>query len=218
MLKQANKAYLCIGERISRSFENTDISGIKLIYNKDPFVMSETDPTIADDIDICKSSSGINGCRLAEAHIRLGRKLGEYIHKQILNVNTAILCLERSGRFFSDGLYCGFGGTLYSFDPKRDNIPNIKQDYVIICDGVINTGKTLIKIIEKLRETHPNIEIFIASNVLQKNAIQVLKDYKIFAVRVSENSYVGCNQTMQANGKGPDTADRLFNYIRQKEV
>ena len=55
--------------------------------------------------------------------------------------------------------------------------------------------------------------MFIVANVIQEKAVELLKDYKVFAVRTSANSFVGSRQTEQKNGKGPDTADRLFNYI-----
>lgn len=51
------------------------------------------------------------------------------------------------------------------------------------------------------------------SNVVQKDAINLLQGYKIFAFRTSANSFVGSRQSTQKNDKGSDTADRLFNYI-----
>ena len=129
------------------------------------------------------------------------------------NVNSAVIVLERGGRFFGDGVYTGFGGDFFSFDPKKDEIPDIHHSVAIIVDSVINTGKTILSTIDKLRESTPDTEIIIAANVIQNKALELLKEYKVFTVRTSENTFVGSRQSTQKNGKGPDTADRLFNYI-----
>lgn len=213
MLKQADHGYLYIGKYLSRSLRDSDLSGVKLIYDKSAYLLTNTDFDIADDIAICKSNSGINGAGLAAAHIRLGRKLGEIMRSFIPNINTAVIVLERGGRFFGDGVYTGFGGVFYSYNPKTDAFPDIQQEVVIIVDSVINTGKSVLDMIDKLKQRKHTIEIIIASNVIQKNAYNLLKGHKVFAVRTSANSFVGSKQATQKNGKGPDTADRLFNYI-----
>lgn len=214
MLKQADKAYLCIGERVSSSLVGTDTSGIKLIYDKAPYILEKERPDIAEYISVCRSDSGINGAQLANAHITLGQTLGQKIKEFLPSDNTAILVLERGGRFFGDGLYTAFGGTFYSYNSKEAELPNIYQDNVIITDSVVNTGSSVLSLIDKLKHSAPNTEIFVAANVVQKNALELLRNYKLFTVRTSDNYYVGSRQTEQKNGKGPDTADRLFNYIK----
>ncbi len=213
MLKQADHSYLNIGERISRSLAGADTSGIKLIYDKSPYILAEECTDFAEYISICKSDSGINGARLAKAHFALGQAIGQKIAAFLPNDNTAVLVLERGGRFFGDGLYTGFGGTLYSYNSKKDELPNIIQGNIIITDSVINTGKSILGVIEKLKFANPDAEIFIAVNVIQKNAVELLRNFKVFAIRSSNNFFVGSRQNLQENGKGPDTADRLFNLI-----
>jgi len=129
---------------------------------------------------------------------------------------TTLLVLERGGRFFGDGLYSAFDGTFYDIDPSRDRIPEINTDRIIIIDSVINTGKSIIKIISEIKGYNPNIDIIIAVNVIQQNALPLFQDYKVFAIRVSENSFVGRNQAKQVGKTGPDTADRLFNLIEKR--
>lgn len=214
MLKQADQGYLYIGKYLSRSLREADISGVKLMYDKTPYILADDNSDIANDIAICKSSSGINGSRLADAHIRLGKTLGEKISSIVPAIDAAVIVLDRGGRFFGDGLYTGFGGTFYSYDPKRDAFPEFNNSIAVIVDSVINTGKSVLDTIEELKQRMPDIELFIASNVIQENAVELLSDYKVFAVRTSANSFVGSRQTEQKNGKGPDTADRLFNYIK----
>lgn len=213
MLRQADKGYLYIGSYLSRSLMNTDLSGINLIYDNTPYILADFDDTITDDIAVCKSNSGINGSRLAGAHIRLGKMLGKAMYKIVPNVNCAVIVLERGGRFFGDGVYSGFGGKFFSYDPKKDFLPDIHYGVAIIVDSVINTGKSVIDTIEKLKQIDPNVEVFIAANVINEKALELFKDYKVFAVRTSSNSYIGSRQAEQKNGKGPDTADRLFNYL-----
>lgn len=214
MLKKANKGYLFIGEYLSRSLKNADTSGLQLLYDRTPYILSEVCGDIKTDITICTSSSGINGAKLADAHLRLGKRLGEVIRRVLPNDNAAVITLERGGRFFGDGLYTGFGGTFYSVDPKSDIIPELPHSVIIVADSVINTGRSMLNILDELSKSNPESELCIAANVIQKDALKLLCDYKIFAVRTSANSFVGANQSTQKNGKGPDTADRLFNYIR----
>ena len=213
MLRQADKGYLYIGSYLSRSLRNTDLSEIKLVYDKSPYILADHSTEIKNDIAICKSDSGISGSKLADAHIRLGRKLGQIMREFIPDKNTAVIVLERGGRFFGDGLYTGFGGTFYSYDPKCDALPDISSDIVIIVDSVINTGKSIIDTVKKLKQKNPDIEIFIAANVIQDKTISLLNGYKVFAIRTSANSFIGSRQNEQKNGKGPDTADRLYNYL-----
>lgn len=214
MLKEANSGFLRIGNRISRSLGNTDLTGICMLYNKQPYVLSEeATQEDLDDIAVCKSNSGINGNRLASAHLRLGQSLGKKLASKFPAKNTAVLVLERGGRFFGDGLYSSFGGVFYSYNPSTGVMPEIIQKQVIIVDAVINTGKSIKDIISQLLESDPDREIVIASNVIQQAAIELLADYKVFVVRVSSNSFVGKRQAKQTGKTGPDTADRLYNII-----
>lgn len=213
MLKEANEGFLYIGERISRSLYNTDVSGVNFIYDKKMIVLNEERDDLNEDIAICKSSSGINGARLATSHFRLGQLLGEYMARFIPSQNTAVLELERGGRFFGDGVYTSFGGIFYSYDSKQDKLPEINSNIVVIVDSVINTGTSVLKIIDKIRSRNSKTEIFLAANVVQRNTLLALSEYKIFTIRVSDNSYIGKRQDFQNGNTGPDTADRLFNYI-----
>lgn len=213
MLKQSDEGYLYIGSYLSRSLRDTNMSGIRLLYDKTPYILADTSDDISDDIIICKSDSGINGSRLAAIHIRLGERLGKVMSGIIPHTDSAVIVLERGGRFFGDGVYTGFGGTFYSYNPKKEAMPEITQSIAIIVDSVINTGRSILEAVRTLRSQNPDVEIVIVSNVIQDKAIELLNDYKIFTVRTSSNSFVGSRQATQKNGKGPDTADRLFNYI-----
>lgn len=214
MLSEADDGYLKIGNRISRSLKNVDLTGLHLLYDKEPFYLTN-DATEEDlrDISICKSNSGINGSRLAAAHLRLGQRLGSKLATMYPSKNTAVLVLERGGRFFGDGLYSSFGGVFFPYNPSKDTMPEISQQRVVIVDSVINTGKSIKAMIDLLKNDNPSREIVIASNVIQQSAIELLSDYKVFVVRSSTNSFVGKRQAVQIGNNGPDTADRLYNII-----
>lgn len=195
MLKEAKTGTLYIGEKISRSLRNERIDGLQLLYSRNHFVLSEScDEEVEKDIRICKSDSGIHGSRLAVAHMKLGERLGAILKGRIPEQNAALLVLERGGRFFGDGVYGGFGGRLYPYNPSKDALPLIDEKIVVIIDSVINTGKSIEVIIDKLREHNPNVEIVLVTNVIQRKAIDRFKDYLLFAIRVSDNSFIGKNQ------------------------
>ncbi|MDC0798410.1 recombinase family protein [Coprococcus comes] len=161
-------------------------------------------------------TSGISGSRLAAAHVRLGEKIGRHIAAVFPEKNTSILVLERGGRFFGDGVYMGAGGIFYSMNQKQDDAPVINTERVVIVDSVINTGKSIMRIIDELKNHNPGIDVIIAANVIQNEAVELFKDYLVFATRLSKNSFVGVNQSKQTGKTGPDTADRLFNLIKKR--
>ena len=216
MLKEAETGTLCIGERISRSLRNERMDGLQLLYSHNHYVLSSScNEEVEKDIYICKSNSGIHGSRLAAAHMRLGERLGIVLKSRIPETNTALLVLERGGRFFGDGIYGEFGGRLYSYNPAKEELPIIDDEIVVIIDSVINTGKSIEVIIDKLRKHNPRVEIILVTNVIQRKAVERFKDYLLLAVRVSDNSFIGKNQATQSGNSGPDTADRLFNLIEK---
>lgn len=146
--------------------------------------------------------------------MRLGEQLGKEIKDMIPNQNTAVIVMERGGRFFGDGLYSTFGGVFYPYNPAKDKMPYVSEfEFVIIVDSVINTGSSILNAIESIKRDNPKTEIIIATNVIQRNALEKLTQYKIFAIRVSDNYFIGKKQAFQTGNVGPDTAERLFNYI-----
>ena len=194
--------------------KNESLSGLVPIYDHSLVVLADEDEEVQADIAICKSNSGISGSRLAAAHVRLGEKIGRHIAAVFPEKNTSILVLERGGRFFGDGVYMGAGGIFYSMNPKQDDTPVINTERVVIVDSVINTGKSIMRIIDEIKKHNPGIDVIIAANVIQNEAVELFKDYLVFATRLSKNSFVGVNQSKQTGKTGPDTADRLFNLIK----
>lgn len=214
MLKEADKGFLYIGNRISKSLLGANLNGLDFIYDKSAVILSDIDDTVKDNIAVTKSNSGINGSSLAAAHLRLGERLGKEIKTIIPDKNTAVIVMERGGRFFGDGLYSSFGGIFYPYNPSKDDVPDVSvHQFVIIADSVINTGNSILNTIKYMKSKNLKTEIIIAANVIQRNALDKLKQYKIFTVRISDNYFIGKKQAVQTGNTGPDTADRLYNLI-----
>jgi hypothetical protein len=73
-------------------------------------------------------------------------------------------------------------------------------------DAVIHTGKEILALADKLDCER----IIFATNVLDELAIPRFEGQTVYAVRISDNSFVGAAQTAVSGGKGPDTGRRLF--------
>ena len=153
-------------------------------------------------IAITKSNSGIMGPELAKAHIRLGELIGGHI--DVNPEETTVLAMLRGGIFFAEGIYFSLGCRFQVFDPKKEKFVRPETKNVILVDSVINTGKTLIDILE------PDMKI--ACCVINENAISKFQS-QLYTVRVSKNSFVGSDVKVQSGNKGPDTTMRLFNLF-----
>ena len=154
-------------------------------------------------IAITKSDSGISGPELAKAHIALGEQLGT----AFIDMNpeeTTIVAMLRGGLFFAEGLYFKLGCKFQVYNPKMDEFVRPKTKNVILVDSVINTGKTIAKILEP--------DMYVACCVINQMAVPEFEK-QLYTVRVSENSFVGADVSKQSGNKGPDTTMRLFNLI-----
>ena len=215
LLHEADEGYVYIGSRVSRSLRNSDISDLKFLMTNHVMVLNQcaADSELLRDIELCKSSSGVTGAKLAQAHYNLGQKMGAYLKQVLPNKNIPVLVLERGGRFFGDGVYLSFGGKFYPFNPKHDKLPELKSNFILIVDSVINTGNSLLDLIKQLKHANPDLQVALVTNVIQRDALAKFKLYPLFAIRVSDNKFVGTRQRKQVGNSGPDTADRLFNLI-----
>ena len=163
----------------------------------------EKDNRVNELIAITKSNSGISGPALAKAHMELGEKLAEQF-SGLDPEDTTIVAMLRGGLFFAEGMYFKLGCKFQTYDPKKDTFvrPNTKN--VILVDSVINTGKTILAILE------PDMKV--ASCVINQKVVPLF-DEQLYTIRVSENSFVGADVLQQTGEKGPDTTMRLFNLI-----
>ena len=154
-------------------------------------------------ISITKSDSGISGPELAKAHIKLGMALGNQI-TGLVPEDTTIVAMLRGGIFFAEGMYFAIGCKFQTYDPKHEQFVRPETKRVILVDSVINTGKTLLEILD------PGMEV--ACCVINEQAVSMFDDF-LYTVRVSKNSFVGKNVSKQVGNVGPDTTMRLFNQL-----
>lgn len=154
-------------------------------------------------IAITKSDSGISGPELVKAHIKLGKALGSQI-TGLVPEDTTIVAMLRGGIFFAEGMYFAMGCKFQTYDPKHEQFFRPETKNVILVDSVINTGKTLLEILD------PGMKV--ACCVINEQVVSVFNEC-LYTVRVSKNSFVGKNVKKQEGKVGPDTTMRLFNQL-----
>jgi hypoxanthine-guanine phosphoribosyltransferase len=155
-------------------------------------------------IEITKSSSGISGPELAMAHIELGKAMGKQMISMFVPEDTTVVAMLRGGIFFAEGIYFSLGCRFQVYDPKHGHFVRPETKNVILVDSVINTGKTMLDIMDH--------EMFVACCVINEKAVELFEK-RLFTVRVSKNSFVGSNLIKQSGNRGPDTTMRLFNQL-----
>ena len=217
MLKESDRGILVINKYLSRSLKEDEVQDLEILNYRHHFLNEETYDDeeykkIKEYIAITKSDSGINGNKLAKAHFELGGKLVKYFSKLKPN-ETTIVSFERSGHFLADGIFMNFDARFITYNSKFQDFPKIQTKNVILVDGVINNGNTILKAIEKIQQQNFSINIFIATNVINKDALIKLHSFNLVAVRSSSNKFTGSNIKKQIGNIGPDTSDRLFNCI-----
>lgn len=158
---------------------------------------------INDLIAITRSDSGISGPKLANAHIKLGMAMGSQI-KGFIPEDTTIVAMLRGGIFFAEGMYFAMGCKFQTYNPKHEQFVRPETKNVILVDSVINTGKTLLEILDS------NMQV--ACCVINEKIVPMFGDF-LYTVRVSKNSFVGKNVKKQVGKVGPDTTMRLFNQL-----
>lgn len=154
-------------------------------------------------IGITKSDSGISGPELAMAHIALGRHTARLM-TGLDPEDTTVVAMLRGGIFFAQGIYFQLRCRFELCDPKLESFVRPDTKNIILVDSVINTGRTIAKILT------PDMKV--ACCVINEKAVPLF-DSQLYAVRVSRNSFTGSAIRKQSGNRGPDTTLRLFNQI-----
>ena len=143
----------------------------------------------------------------------LGRETKGYrlLHEQ----QTTIVALMRGGEPMAFGVNDAF--PLAMFVHARDG-DDLKLHHlqgqltVILVDSVVNTGKTIVEFVERVRKLHATIRIVVVAGVVQAQCVSrdSLKqrlarhaNLHLIALRLSETKFTGSGTT--------DTGNRLFN-------
>ncbi len=231
MLKQANKSYIVTAKGHRSNVEKflnenksiRQLGYFPLCYSGVPHdkkistlkTLSATD-AVSEAISVCKSGSGITGKKLRDAHYFLGKKIAQIIQSDFPKSRFAIVCVMRSGLPFSFGLADYFDCPILfcnapeyeSFEKQLQDNPQLNDATFVICDAVINSGKTMKRLLKKLQGKN----CVVATSVLS-DKFDAFSEVPLYAARVSAHSYTGAKRLDIADGKGPDTADRLFGLL-----
>lgn len=229
MLKEAHVAYIATTKGYRKNVEqflreNKTIRELKYFdyqydfLHSDEFILSAKalmkNEEIERKITLCKSNSNCTGRVLRSAHYELGQEVAKMIKHDSQENNFAVIILMRSGLPFGMGIADYFDcSTIFYSGSNVDLLKQLQENnlwdkQLILCDGVVNTGKSIYAIIDDCKLKNA----IIATNVLS-NKVDRTKMVPIYTTRISQNSFVGTKQKSVINGKGPDTSDRLFNLL-----
>ncbi|KAF2746191.1 hypothetical protein M011DRAFT_519818 [Sporormia fimetaria CBS 119925] len=117
---------------------------------------------------------------------------------------TLIVALMRAGEPLAFGINSAMPSAAFLHAKKVNDITmeHLKdRSTVILADGVVNSGKTVVEFVDYIRAIDENMRIVVVAGVTQADA----EDKRLFLVtlRVSKNKYKGIG--------GTDTGHRLFN-------
>lgn len=173
------------------------------------------------NIEVCKSISGISGVRLREAHYSLGESaVSKMLSIEDNNLEFSVLILMRAGLNFGLGIADTLEKNNYKveihfiYDDKVTNevLDNLIGKQVIIVDAVINSGKSVVTILEQLPITERS-QCKVFTTVIPSRSLDKIKIPNLYAIRLSNNQYKGSKVLKVRNGIGPDTGDRLFGTL-----
>jgi uracil phosphoribosyltransferase len=183
----------------------------------------------------------VTGPSLREAHRRVGWYLAtEYLYDlvgveeyEIPHVQgnktigyrlqhekqTIIIPLMRGGEAMAFGVSeaLSLASFLHAKNSEDVKALHLKQKTtVILVDSVVNSGKSVVEFVERIRKLSPTARIVIVSGVVQDQAVAsgeladmlaLAPNLHLVALRLSENKYTGKGRT--------DTGHRLFNTTDQ---
>ncbi len=170
-------------------------------------------------IESCKSAHMLKGYPLRHAHYNLGLRIAPMIADGVsVKRSFAVIAMMRAGFFFAQGIadkleMDGYDVSLLPIQGgviSEEDLNRIKTRDALFVDAVINSGKSILALLSQLPSSSV---IKIATTVIPEKSIATFTEYELFAIRTSENQYKGAKVDHIANGKGPDTGDRLFNTL-----
>lgn len=137
-----------------------------------------------------------------------------YGHRLYREEQTLIVALMRAGEPMASGVNAAFPLAAFvhaklPFDIQAHHLKG--RHSVILVDAVVNTGKSVVEMVRRIRDLDATIRVVVLAGVVQSQAIsagmlaETLRDPNVFlaALRLSDNMYTGTG--------GTDTGNRLFN-------
>lgn len=180
--------------------------------------------------------ANVAGPALREAHCRIGWYLAieflgnvigleEYAmphvqghqthgYRLLYERQTAIVALMRGGEPMALGINDVFplAMLVHAHGPNDVKLHHVqKQQTIVLVDSVVNSGKTVVEFVERIRVLDPTVRIVIVAGVVQAQSVEsILKEafkhhqgVTLVALRLSDNKFTGRRTT--------DTGNRLFN-------
>lgn len=130
---------------------------------------------------------------------------------------TLIVALMRAGEPMAQGVNKVFPLATFLHANQPDDIKQHHTDHsdtVILVDSVINSGKTMVPFIQRIRRLHSAVRIVVVAGVIQEQAVRGCSPLRalarsfvlmVVALRISKNKYTGARET--------DTGNRLFGTL-----
>ncbi|MBC6479419.1 MAG: hypothetical protein GDA56_18235 [Hormoscilla sp. GM7CHS1pb] len=119
-----------------------------------------------------------------------------------------IVSMMRAGLYAAEGIRSVFSnGGFILYSSPEDLVQNLNGKIIILVDSVINTGKSIERVVTEIKSQNP-AKIVVATLVMQQDTTKLADQYReidFYALRFSANKYVGKGAT--------DTGNRLFNTI-----
>ena len=144
-------------------------------------------------------------------HVQGGETNGYRLaHEQ----KTTIVALMRGGEPMALGVNDAFPLAMFvhASSPEDVKLHHVQeQATVLLVDSVVNSGKTIIDFVQRLRTLQSDVRIMVVTGVAQAQSLEgnlkqnfsVYRDVSLVALRLSDNKYTGSG--------GTDTGNRLFN-------
>jgi hypoxanthine-guanine phosphoribosyltransferase len=178
----------------------------------------EKNSNLESFIAVCKSDSHINGLQLRKAHYELGKILASEIANNLSDNSITIIIMMRAGLCFGMGIADKleqlnmktsilFYYSEEQWDKEKNNYAQMLENDIILVDAVVNTGDSIIKFAQTIEN---NRNIYFATNIISRIAVDKFEDKSLYAIRISEKNFKGSKISIVKDGKGPDTGDRLF--------
>lgn len=178
----------------------------------------------------------IAGSALREAHHRVGIYLATGLVADVIGIEeypithvqghqtsgyrllherqTSIVALMRGGEAMARGVSDAFplAMLVHASGPDDIKLHHLQGRLtVVLVDSVVNSGKTVMRFVRRVRKFHASIRIVVVVGVAQAQAVsgdlaQALAEYsnlRLIALRLSDNNFTGTGTT--------DTGNRLFN-------
>ncbi len=162
-------------------------------------------------IEFLANLLGLAECSMQ--HPLLDSTIGYRLHHER---ETTIVALMRGGEPMAFGVNDAYPLAMFVHASSADDLKlhHLQgQDAVVLVDSVVNTGKTIVEFVRRVRELHDSIHIIVIAGVVQDECVAEGSTFRqsiahhgkvqLITLRTSSHKYTGSRTS--------DTGNRLFN-------